>query len=179
MRSFHSLALVFAVVLLGGVADAQHTGQHQPYAGHERRQVAALSEQEIADLRSGAGMAMALPAELNGYPGPRHVLDLADRLRLTATQRASAEQVFASMRDRARPLGEEVIAAETALGRLFIDGRATPAAVAEASDRVARLRGELRTVHLAAHIAMHTVLNPDQRAAYDRLRGYDGRDRPH
>jgi Spy/CpxP family protein refolding chaperone len=159
-----------AVFLLAGAAEAQ---THSPYAGHAHRSVAALSEQEIADLRSGAGMGMALPAELNGYPGPRHVLDLADGLHLTTAQRAAAEEAFEAMRARARPLGEEVIAAETALGRLFADGKATPASIAEASDRVARLRGELRSVHLAAHIAMHALLGPDQRAAYDRLRGYE------
>ncbi|MBM3549340.1 MAG: periplasmic heavy metal sensor [Alphaproteobacteria bacterium] len=173
------LRAILAALLAAGAAQAQHSHSHSPYAGQERRPVAALSEQEIDDLRSGAGMGMALPAELNGYPGPRHVLDLADRLGLTTAQRASAEQSFAAMRKSAMPLGEEVIAAEMALGRLFADAKATPAAVAEASDRVARLRGELRAVHLAAHIDMHALLGAEQRAAYDRLRGYGGHHKAH
>lgn len=161
------------IIALGGSAlAAPHQHAPSPYAGHERREVAALSEQEIADLRSGAGMAMALPAELNGYPGPRHVLDLADALTLTSAQRATAERLMTEMRQRAMPLGEQVIEAEAALGRLFGGGTASPGAVTNATDRVARLRGELRSVHLVAHLGMRDALTPEQRAAYDRLRGY-------
>jgi hypothetical protein len=36
------------------------------------------------------------------------------------------------------------------------------------------LNGRLREVHLATHIAMREVLQPDQRPAYARLRGYAG-----
>lgn len=167
-----------ALVMLAGGASAQST-HHQPYAGHETRMIAGLSEQEVADLKSGAGMAMALPAELNGYPGPRHVLDLAGQLGLTTGQRAEAERLVAEMRGRAVPLGEQVIAAEAELGRLFASGSATAAAIAAATDRVARLRGELRSVHLVVHVAMRDALTPDQRSAYDRLRGYARGHRAH
>ena len=51
-----------------------------PYSGMQSRPIKALSEQQIADLRAGRGMGLALPAELNGYPGPVHVLELADKL---------------------------------------------------------------------------------------------------
>ena len=47
----------------------------------------SLSDQQLSDLRAGRGMGMALPAELNGYPGPVHVLELADALGLTPEQR--------------------------------------------------------------------------------------------
>ncbi|MSP47776.1 MAG: hypothetical protein EXQ95_00460 [Alphaproteobacteria bacterium] len=163
-----SIVAVFA--LSGPLAAQPHT--QAPYAGREQREIAALSEQEIADLRSGAGMTMALPAELNGYPGPRHVLDLADQLDLTPGQRTIADLLMAEMRERAVPLGEQVIAAESDLGRLFASGTATAEAIAAATDRVARLRGELRFGHLVAHLAMRDALSPTQRAAYDRLRGY-------
>lgn len=170
------------LLIVGGTALAATPHQHapsSPYAGHETRLVAALSEQEIADLRSGAGMAMALAAELNGYPGPRHVLDLADPLGLTAAQRAEAERLMTEMRGRAVPLGEQVIAAEAELGRLFASGGATAMAIAAATDRAARLRGELRSVHLVAHVAMRDALSQDQRMAYDRLRGYARGHRAH
>ncbi len=169
------IARSLLLLALGGTALAAAPHQHapsSPYAGQERRVIAALSEQEIADLRSGAGMSMALPAELNGYPGPRHVLDLADRLGLTPSQHAAAERLLAGMRDKAVPLGERVIAAEAALGQLFASGIASPATIASATERVARLRGELRSVHLAAHVAMRDVLSLEQRTSYDRLRGY-------
>lgn len=171
--------VAFALLFLGGAVVAAQTHHSSPYAGHEARIVAALSAQEVADLRSGAGMAMALPAELNGYPGPRHVLDLAEPLALTADQRAEAERLMAEMRGRAVPLGEQVIVAEAELGRLFASGVATATVIAAATDRVARLRGELRSVHLVAHVAMRDALTADQRSAYDRLRGYARGHRAH
>ncbi len=162
------------LLVLGGTAlAAPHQHAPSPYAGHQQPAVAALSEQEIADLRSGAGMAMALPAEMNGYPGPRHVLDLADPLGLTPEQRLVAERLMAEMKGKAIPLGEEVIAAEAELGRLFGGGAASKETVTAATDRVGRLRGELRSVHLVAHLAMRDALTPEQRGTYDRLRGYD------
>jgi hypothetical protein len=51
-----------------------------PYSGMQTRSIKALSEQQVADLTAGRGMGLALAAELNGYPGPFHVLELADKL---------------------------------------------------------------------------------------------------
>jgi hypothetical protein len=36
----------------------------------EQRDIKTLSNQQIADLRAGRGMGLALAAELNGYAGP-------------------------------------------------------------------------------------------------------------
>ena len=85
--------LVAAVIaLFAGAALAQHH-QHKhgssPYAGMQSRAVKALTDQQIADLRAGRGMGLALAAELNGYPGPMHVLELADRLSLSCRTAAS------------------------------------------------------------------------------------------
>ena len=43
----------------------------------------------VADLKAGRGMGLALAAELNGYPGPSHVLELADKLKLSAEDKAA------------------------------------------------------------------------------------------
>jgi hypothetical protein len=75
-----------ALVLASAAAFAQ-----SPYAGMQTRPVKALSEQQVSDLRAGRGMGLALAAELNGYPGPMHVLELADRLDLSADQRAKVQ----------------------------------------------------------------------------------------
>ena len=65
------LALLVGGVLAPVLAAAQHSGHRaSPYAGFEQRAVKGLSADEIADLRSGRGMGLALVAELNGYPGP-------------------------------------------------------------------------------------------------------------
>src|SRR4030088_463632 len=73
------------------------------YAGMQTRPIKAISEQQMAELRAGRGMGLALAAELNGYPGPSHVLELADRLELSAGQRASMQRLFDSMKAEAMP----------------------------------------------------------------------------
>lgn len=99
---------------LGGLAFA-----NTPYAGLETREVKALSDQQIADLREGRGAGLALAAELNGYPGPVHALELSDRLALSGDQRAATEKLFAAMKAETKPLGEELLAGEKHLDRLF------------------------------------------------------------
>lgn len=147
-------------------------GAHQPYAGMEAREVKALSPQEVADLRAGRGMGLALPAELNRYPGPMHVLELADPLRLSPEQRRRMEALVEAMRAEVRPLGEEVIAAEGALDRLFATARATPAAVTEASAAAGAARASLRAAHLRYHLDTRDALTPEQIGRYAELRGY-------
>lgn len=150
-------------------------GVAQPYAGMEAREVKALSPQEVADLRAGRGMGLALPAELNRYPGPMHVLELADPLRLSAEQRRRMEGLVGAMRAEALPLGERVIEAEGALDRLFATAQATPAAVTEASAAVGAARGSLRAAHLRYHLATRDALTPEQIGRYEELRGYTAR----
>src|SRR3954453_6122467 len=106
------IAMTIVLVLIAGSALAQ---SHQPYAGLQSRPVKALSEQQIADLRAGRGMSLALPAELNGYPGPVHVLELGDQLRLTTDQRIRVQELHAAMKAEAIPLGERLITQEADL----------------------------------------------------------------
>ena len=169
--------IVFVTVValtLAPVVLAQHArgGHHASYAGMLDRPIKALSEQQLADLRAGKGMSLALPAELNGYPGPSHALELAEPLKLSATQRARTQELFTQMQREAKAAGDEVIAAETALDTLFREKRATAEAVAAATTQAAQAHGRLRQTHLRYHLAMMDVLSSDQVAAYNRLRGY-------
>ena len=79
-----------ALLLASAVAAIAQT----PYAGMQSRPIKALSEQQVADLGAGRGMGLALVAELNGYPGPLHVLELADKLSLSKDQRADMQRLF-------------------------------------------------------------------------------------
>ena len=172
---FTHIALTAALGMLAAAANAQHTPgahQHSPYAGMRERSVKALSDQQVVDLRAGRGMSLALPAELNGYPGPLHTLDLADQLKLSPQQRARTQELFGEMQREARAVGEEVIAAETALDALFREKRVTPESLSAASSRAALAQGKLRETHLRYHLAMMEVLSAEQVAAYKRLRGY-------
>jgi len=64
-------------------------------------------------------MGLAKAAELNGYPGPAHVLELAAQLDLTPAQKIKTEVLFKKMQARAIPLGKELVEEERALDRLF------------------------------------------------------------
>ena len=73
------LSLVIATLLLSltHVSATLAEEKPSPYAGQQARQVKALSKAEIEGLLAGRGLGYAKAAELNHYPGPRHVLDLA------------------------------------------------------------------------------------------------------
>lgn len=170
MKRFALLALVLAATPVA--ADTAHQGQHSPYAGQEARDIKALSPEEIADLNAGRGMGLALAAELNGYPGPRHVLDLAHELHLTAEQQRETSELFEAMRRETSTLGAELIEAERALDRLFAERRATPETVATATGQAGAIEAKLRAAHLRYHLTLVEVLTPGQVAAYNHLRGY-------
>src|ERR687892_416537 len=125
--------MALLVISLVGIAPAAWPQTHQPYAGMQARPVKALSDQQIADLRAGRGMGLALAAELNGYPGPLHVLELATPLGLSDDQRAKVAEMFETMKREAVPLGEQLIAAETALDRRFADKTITASSLGEAT----------------------------------------------
>ena len=172
------------LALLSAPALGQTHGQgaqhgHAPYAGLEKREIKALSEEQISDLRAGRGMSLALPAELNGYPGPLHALELAGPLALTPEQRARTEMLFTQMKHSAAAVGARLIDSERRLDALFASGSATEASVADATAQTASLQGELRAVHLKYHLAMKNLLSPQQVARYNELRGYRSVGHPH
>ena len=131
-----TLSLVVAAALLAGPVQADDP----PYAGQQGRSTKALSDDDIAALRKGEGMGMAKAAELNGYPGPAHVLQLASQLKLTEAQRRDVQAIFNRMSAAAKPLGGELIAQEQALDRLFAKGDITPHRLAAATATIAELQ---------------------------------------
>jgi Spy/CpxP family protein refolding chaperone len=170
------------IAALTGVAPivygAEHGGAHMhaaPYAGMDKREVKALSEQQIADLVAGRGMGLALPAELNGYPGPLHVLELSKQLALTPDQHARTQEMFETMQRNAVGLGRRVIDRERELDALFSEKTATGDSLSAATAAAARAHGELRALHLRYHIEMRELLTPQQLARYTELRGYAAR----
>jgi Spy/CpxP family protein refolding chaperone len=159
----------------GGMAGAPAADAASPYAGQERREIKALSDGEVRELLQGAGMGLAKAAELNRYPGPRHVLELAGELELSAEQRGATEALFAAMRAEAVALGTAIVARERELDARFAQGRMDAEALAGLTAEIGRLQGALRAAHLRAHLEMRRILSPRQSAAYDQLRGYASR----
>ena len=170
-----TLAVLLSLLLIGpAFAQHAHGPRQAPYAGLDRRDVKALSDEQIADLRAGRGMGLALAAELNGYPGPLHVLEHADALALSPEQRTRVQALFDAMKAEAVPLGERLIAEEAGLDRLFADRTVTADSLDRATAGIGRTQAALRAAHLRYHLATTDVLTPAQIGRYAELRGYAG-----
>src|SRR5215470_19648192 len=152
-----------ALVVMCGAASAQ---SHQPYAGFENRPVKALSSQQIDDLQTGRGMGLALAAELNGYPGPSHVLELADRLDLSPDQRARVQQLIDAMKQETIPLGIKLIEQEKELDHLFSTRVVTPDTLKTAIAAISVTNAQLRESHLKYHLSTAALLTQNQMLQY-------------
>ncbi len=160
--------LVVALIAASGAVQAQH----QPYAGQQDRDIKGLSAKEIEQYRAGAGMGYAKAAELNHFPGPMHVLELADKLGLTAFQRGEVARLMEAHKVEARAIGARLVESERALDALFSGGNLGYAALADAVRAAAAAAGEYRLSHLETHRATRALLTSGQIARYDELRGY-------
>ena len=164
----------FAIVLLCAFAILATAAEQSPYSGEELRPIKSLSEREITALRRGDGMGFAKLAELNHYPGPRHVLQLSEALDLSTVQRAATEDLNEEMRRNAVKLGEQLLHAEAQLDDAFQSGTLTVETLEAALLRIGKLRAKLRFVHLEAHLRQKQILTEAQVQAYDDARGYHG-----
>ena len=154
---------------------------HSPYTGQEARGIKALSQDDIEGLLSGAGTpfgGVAKPAELNGYPGPRHVLDAieAGEFKVSDEQKENIEILYKEMRTEAIALGEKIIALEIAIDDAFSGETTTEEFLQEKVTQSAELYGQLRIVHLKYHLSMVEILTAEQVAKYNDLRGYTSGD---
>jgi hypothetical protein len=153
------------------LAPVVSVGQQSPYDGQQSREIKALSSAEIQGYLSGSGMGFAKAAELNHYPGPKHVLELADVLHLTAPQRTQTLDVYESMHQDAIRVGKRLVEAERRLDHLFAIQAITEDKLEEVTRDIARYQAELRQVHLRAHLTQRRLLTPQQLQHYDALRG--------
>lgn len=158
--------------LFSGPALAQSHQHDGPYAGLESRSIKSLSEGDIEQILAGQGWGLALPAELNGWPGPVHLLELKDELALSPEQIAAIQTMVAEMRRDAIDAGERFLSAEAALGRAFEGEALSEAELKALVDEAAAARSALRLVHLARHLATPNVLTEAQIERYSVLRGY-------
>jgi len=163
------VATASAVIVLSGICFAA-----SPYVGQDAREIKALSESEVADLLAGKGMGYAKAAELNGYPGPAHVIELAAQLQLTPEQLNRTRDIHARMEAAAKAAGASLVAAERELDVLFRSHTVTSELMATALKQIAEAEARVRGAHLAAHIEQTSVLSPEQITQYSELRGYRG-----
>lgn len=165
--SFRTASLLLLVTPIFAMADGM-----SPYADASSREIKALSAQEAEGLLEGKGMGLAMAAELNGYPGPKHVLELAVKLDLTKSQHEATERLFTAMQEEARALGVRLLEAERELDRMFASGEAEAAGIRAQLQHIGRLRADLRFTHLSAHLSQLDILDDEQVNRYKRLRGY-------
>ena len=179
MKKFNGL--VFVTVLMSAMlmACSSHAESaiQSLYAGQEARGIKALSEDDVEGLLAGAGTpfgGMAKPAELNGYPGPRHVLDAveAGEFEVTDEQLIQIEALYEEMRAEAIDLGTQIIDLEKAIDDAFVNSTITEEFLQENVTASAELYGQLRIVHLKYHLQMVDILTAEQVAQYNELRGY-------
>jgi Spy/CpxP family protein refolding chaperone len=167
---FVALFLAFAPLALSASAAPPAS----PYVGQEARDIKSLSPEDINAYLSGKGMGLAKTAELNGYAGPSHVLDLASQLTLTPEQRARTESLFASMASKATSLGRALVEEERKLDRLFATRAVTAELLASSLNEIGSLQAKVRGAHIEAHLAQVEILTPEQNARYAQLRSYGG-----
>ncbi|HET9533084.1 MAG TPA: periplasmic heavy metal sensor [Blastocatellia bacterium] len=160
------------IAMIAVVATTRAQDKHSPYKGEEGRQIKALSSEDITAYLSGQGMGLAKAAELNHYPGPKHVLDLAVDLKLSDKQAAETRASYDRMHSEATRLGAVIVEKERHLDHLFALKHIDAERLKSVTDEIAKLQGELRFVHLRAHLEMRQILTAEQIEKYAQLRGY-------
>ena len=165
------LEIALTLVIVASVTAAE---SQSPYTAIQGRDIKALSLEQIEGYEAGQGMSLALAAELNGYPGPKHVLELQAELDLTQAQLQDTEAIFNEMQQSASDLGHQIVDGEHELDRLFASHTIDAESLAAHIGQIAQLQGRLRTVHLQAHLEMMEVLSQNQISRYIELRGYHG-----
>lgn len=144
-----------------------------PYIGQQLRDIKSLSQSDIDGYLSGKGMGYAKAAELNHYPGPRHVLDMENELKLSNKQREQTEALFKKMQTSAIKLGKQLIQQEKELDQLFASSKITQESLDNLLQKIGSTQARLRYVHLSTHLEQKNILNNHQVMMYDQLRGYN------
>ena len=169
----HRISIVLALLAVSGPASGQAAhGQHSPYAGEESRGVKSLSLEDIAELRRGGGWGLAKAAELNGLPGPLHLLELKDQIPLTLEQVEAVTAIYERMRAAAIVEGDRFLEAEHALEDAFRANAVTQEGLEAMLEESERSRARLRFIHLSAHLGTPEILTGAQIERYATLRGY-------
>ncbi|WLQ15680.1 hypothetical protein O5O45_07095 [Hahella aquimaris] len=170
--SFRSYIVVIAAAFACSVQAAPSV-EASSYAGQEAREIKALSSEDVQAYLSGKGMGLAKAAELNGYPGPSHVLTLASELELTQEQQKLTRALFASMQANAIKWGQSLIEEERKLDNLFAAKLITPELLSQSLTQIGELQAKVRAAHLEAHLTQGRILTPGQVTRYMQLRGYN------
>jgi len=167
------LILMLIPMSILSAADDSHTSK---YAGEEKREIKSLSETDIEELKAGKGWGLAKAAELNGVPGPAHLLEMKAEIDLSTQQIRAIEDIYQKMKHEAIALGLELIELERALNHHFANRTITDELLRQNLQEIARVHRQLRYVHLSAHLNTPDILKSEQITLYNKLRGYSSDD---
>lgn len=171
-----SLVIPFLIYASGSQAVEAHKDHKSKYAGQETRLIKSLSPEDIAELKRGGGWGLAKAAELNGVPGPVHLLEMKDEIPLDGAQITAIQAVYNEMKSRAIGQGEKLIELEGELEKHFLARTITEPILRKSLKAIAAVKMELRYTHLATHLKTPNILTPDQITKYNTLRGYSSPD---
>jgi Spy/CpxP family protein refolding chaperone len=167
--------LTLVMVPIFTLSAAEHLRKSK-YTGQEKREIKSLSESDIEELKNGRGWGLAKPAELNGMPGPAHLLEMRGEIDLSMKQVQAIEDLFTKMEKEAIPLGHQLIELERELNNHFANRTITSELLSLLLERIAQVKKELRYVHLSTHLKTPSILRPEQISLYKKLRGYSSDD---
>ena len=174
MKMMKNVLLIGCLSLISATAWSNSSQHAQtPYAGYQGRDIKSLSNKDIEDIQQGRGWGLALPAELNGLPGPIHLLELKDKLDLTPEQIVRIQEIYDDMKQEAITVGERFIQAERMLNEAFKEKDIDQSQLTSLIDDAAKARAQLRYIHLSRHLMMPDILTPPQIKHYAALRGYE------
>ena len=158
------------------VLSAEKPTYKSGYIGQEKRYIKSLSSDDIQQLKHGRGWGLAKAAELNGMPGPSHILQMKDKISLTSEQEEKVQSLFGDMTSKAIPLGNKLIALEKNLNESFANSTITKELLHQQLDAISKVRKDLRYVHLVTHLMTPNILSTQQIQKYNQLRGYGSGD---
>lgn len=170
-----TLFLILILTPLSTLSATDHSYKSK-YAGEEKREIKSLSDSDIEELKNGKGWGLAKAAELNGMPGPAHLLEMKDEIDLSANQVRAIEDLYKKMKQEAIPLGIELIELERELNAHFANRTITSEILSVLLEKVAQVQKKLRYVHLLTHLKTPDILTPEQISLYNKMRGYSSDD---
>ncbi len=166
-KSHFLLILVFLIPIL--LFAETYTSK---YIGEQHREIKSLSPDDIKELRKGGGWGMAKAAELNGVPGPVHILEMEEEISLTKAQKRAIQKIYNEMKAEAITLGEQLINLEGKLNHAFSNGNINQEFLEKIVKEIENVRARLRVVHLSTHLKTPNILTDEQIILYNQLRGY-------
>ena len=174
--AYRSIALALVVLAMSPLASYGTSTLISPYADEQERVIKSLSVEDVDDLLNGRGWGLAKPAELNGVPGPAHLLEMQSEIALSGAQISAIQAIWSRMNQKARELGEHYVTLEKELNERFTTGQVNSTQLQALLVEIGAVRAELRYTHLGAHLEVRPILKPAQVLLYNQLRGYSNDD---